>query len=262
MTVFEITHPRTPRRVDAALIFNLPQVRCHDCGETWGQNFYRFPAFKSDFLNKKDFNFDRVVTVNEFEQLRDRLSKAAGRPVPVYPGAAIGELCGDAGSPNLGDFEWGTIPMPLISKKARDILESEGIRLVTAECTIKYRHSQEKAERPFENAGRERVRPTLGGGGRHFGAAPQQPGAGNLGQVQFCLRFGVSAQPAATGGDQQAGFADEMRRATPPTAGPGDRSSGRDASRAQSRQSRRRKSQKMNAHELGTESSRSPRKDV
>jgi hypothetical protein len=98
-----------------------------------------YPAFKFDFLNHDEFNYKRVLSVVEFDKVRQRIVRAAGRPVMVIPGGSIGELSGSSARAKLNDFAWGRVLVPQISKRARDLLASEGINLLTAECTIRCR---------------------------------------------------------------------------------------------------------------------------
>src|SRR5437660_2103809 len=128
--------------VDLGYDYDLPQVECLECEPewmNWGQGMIEYPAFKFDFLNDTEFNFDRVVSVAAFDQIRQRIVRAAGRPVNVIPGASIGELYGTSFRSKLNDFVWGRIFVPQISKRARDLLACEGINLLTAECSIRCR---------------------------------------------------------------------------------------------------------------------------
>src|SRR5690242_16209588 len=128
--------------VDLGYDYNLPRVECLECEpqwKSWGDGVIEYPAFKFEFLNKKEFTFKRVVSVAEFKRIQNKIEMAAGRPVMVIPGASIGELSGTSAKTRLNDFAWGRITVPQISKWARDLLVSEGINLLTAECTIRCR---------------------------------------------------------------------------------------------------------------------------
>lgn len=128
--------------VDLGYDYNLPRVECLACclrWKYWGEPSIEYPAFKFDFLNKKEFNFKRVVSVSEFEQIRSRIVHAAGRPVMVVPGLCIGPLSGTTWTRRLDDFIWGRIGVPQISKRARDLIASEGINLITAEMNVRCR---------------------------------------------------------------------------------------------------------------------------
>ncbi len=121
--------------------FHLPTLICLTCSPKWRQwgSYAQYPAFKFDFLNEREFNMRRSVELSEFERICARIVSAAGREVVVVPGGGIGELEGEAYSTELTDFLWGTILFPQISKRARDLLAEDGIDLLTAECTIKFR---------------------------------------------------------------------------------------------------------------------------
>ncbi len=143
MKAYRITQDkRRPRTVSAAFKYYLPSVECLECcaeWKTWENGFIAFPALKFPFLNKKEFNPKRVVSIEEFNKIAEHLCEAAGRCVSFCPGCGIGELEGDATTRKLDDFTWGTIVAPEISMEARDLLAGEGIELVTAECSITYR---------------------------------------------------------------------------------------------------------------------------
>jgi hypothetical protein len=135
-----------PRIVDAKCRFNLPCLGCLVCTpewKSWGQSFVGYPAFKFDFLNEREFNFDRIVDLRTFGEIRKRLVNAAGRDLVIEPGAGIGELEGTAAAANLDDFTWGRF-IPEISKRARDLLARGGVDLLTAECSIMHKEKKLK----------------------------------------------------------------------------------------------------------------------
>ena len=126
--------------VDLGERYTLPLVHCEVCGETWGERCVDYPAFKFSFLNKSEFNDDRVVSVSEFERIAERISRSAGRKVLVRPGSAIGELEGEAFAMSLNDFTWGRASCaPQISQHARDLLAQEGINILTADIILRCR---------------------------------------------------------------------------------------------------------------------------
>lgn len=143
MKAFRITWDRKrPTLVDAACRYDLPRIECLECcpeWKTWGVACVSFPALKFYFLNTEDYNCDRVVSLEEFRRIAERISRTAGRLVPVAPGSGIGELEGTATTSKLDDFTWGRVVLPEISLHARDALAGEGIELLTAECSILYR---------------------------------------------------------------------------------------------------------------------------
>jgi hypothetical protein len=116
----------------------LPTLDCRVCtphGKGWGAGF-EYPAFSFEFLNEREFNMDRVATLEEFEKIRRRISEALGRYVRLAPLSELGPLSGRAVSKNLRDFEWGRIYIPQISKKANEILAAEGVHLTTVEFAV------------------------------------------------------------------------------------------------------------------------------
>lgn len=143
MKAFRITFDKSlPDRVDAAYAFNLPRLECRVCTpdfKGWGQSAVGYPAFKLSFLNKREFNIDRYVTLDEFNSIRERIINAVGRRLIILPGAGIGELIGTAKAANLDDFTWSRAVAPDISKRARDLLAGEGVELLTAECSLRFR---------------------------------------------------------------------------------------------------------------------------
>lgn len=125
--------------VDLGYEYHLPRIECLDCcgkWKNWGQGHYEYPALKFDFLNDKEFNDKRVVSITEFQQIRARIERAANRSLMIMPGASIGMLAGKTHSKKLDDFVWGRISIPQISKSAADLLAQEGINLLTSECSI------------------------------------------------------------------------------------------------------------------------------
>jgi hypothetical protein len=132
--------------VDLGYRFHLPWVECAICQKemkflkSWGNGNFEYPSFKFKFLNKSDFNNDRrALNVHDFQALRRQIQEAAGWPVVVVPGASIGELEGNTGTKKLDDFVWGRLSVPQISKRARDVLAADGINLLTAEASIRFR---------------------------------------------------------------------------------------------------------------------------
>ena len=144
MTAYKI-NPTPEQRlgaVDLGYRYHLPQVECSLCTgqwKHWGNGDFEYPAFKFGLLNDREFNFCRVVTVAEFEKICARIIRAAGRPVMLIPGASIGELAGTSSATKLPDFVWGRVTVPQISRRARDLLASESIHLLTAEASIRCR---------------------------------------------------------------------------------------------------------------------------
>ena len=145
MNVFKIGWAEnTGTLVDLDCRYSLPRVECLVCRgkselKSWGNGYFQYASFKFEFLNKKEFNFERVLTVPEFEKVRVRIREAAGWPVVVIPGASIGELQGKTATRQLDDFVWGTLCVPQISKRARDILATDGVNLRTADASIRFR---------------------------------------------------------------------------------------------------------------------------
>ena len=119
--------------------FHLPHVNCTACGDTWGDGSVEYPAFNFDFLNKAEYNDDRKVSLEEFAGINARIARAIGRPIQLSPGACIGRPHGRAYRSTFDDFDWGRLGVPQISKRANEILATEGIRLLTAELDVKYR---------------------------------------------------------------------------------------------------------------------------
>ena len=125
--------------LDLACEFSLPSIRCYDCGRTWCLGTIEYPAFNFGFLNDVEFTDDRVLSVEEFAKVSDRIVRAANRSLLVTPGGSIGPLCGEAFRAKFDDFAWGRVVLPQISKRARDILAGEGIHLLTGEMNVTYR---------------------------------------------------------------------------------------------------------------------------
>lgn len=140
---FETTWPHDDdNAVDMGYDYHLPRIECLQCTpewKSWGNGMFEYPAFKFDFLNRREFTYKRVVNLAEFERIRQRIIQAAGRDVAVIPGTSIGEMSGTSARKDLNDFVWGRITVPQISKRARELLANEGIDLLTTECTIRYR---------------------------------------------------------------------------------------------------------------------------
>ena len=128
------------RSPDLGCDLHLPQVRCSVCGETWG-SVYAYPGFNFDFLNPKEFNWERTLSTEEFQrQIRERIQRSVGRSVMVVPGAGVGPLTGTSAFAKFDDdFVWGTILCPQISKVAEKILASEGVQLLTADVSMRCR---------------------------------------------------------------------------------------------------------------------------
>lgn len=113
----------------------LPFVRCDKCGREWGDGLIEFPALDLAFMRelKKE-----IVNVEEFRRIRKRIESGLGRPINVIPGCAFGGCEGEASEPLKHDFIWGSICSVQISRRARDLLATDGIELLTAETKIKY----------------------------------------------------------------------------------------------------------------------------
>ena len=127
--------------VELGYDFCLPRVECLDCQpewKCWGNGLFEFPTLQLNFLNKREFCWERIMSVAEFEKLQTRIEKAIGRAVDLVPGASIGLLSGKAWKRKLDDIVWGGLLYPQISKRACELLASEGIELGTAECVIRY----------------------------------------------------------------------------------------------------------------------------
>ena len=139
MKAFKIASAKSPADYDFGDEFELPRIHCHDCNQTWGDCMVEYPAFNFDFLNKKEFNYERVVSLDGFDQIKERFVKAVGRPINLIPGASIGPLVGKTQTKKLDDFIWGSLLYPQISRKALEILAKEGIHLQTAAFLMKYR---------------------------------------------------------------------------------------------------------------------------
>jgi len=45
-----------------------------------------YPTFKFSFFNEKEFNFERVVSLDEFDKIRERFFACAGRRFNLVPG--------------------------------------------------------------------------------------------------------------------------------------------------------------------------------
>lgn len=141
MKAFKIDSTSKYTMVDLDYAFQLPRVECTVCEpewKDWGDGFFEFPVFRFDFLNTEEFTFDRVVSLEDFHQIKGRIEQAAGRSVNLIPGCSIGELAGECFKAKLEDFVWGRILYPQISERARDLLAEEGVELLTAECSILY----------------------------------------------------------------------------------------------------------------------------
>src|ERR1043166_2077275 len=136
------------RSPDLGCDLHLPQVRCSVCGETWG-SVYAYPGFNFDFLNPKEFNWERTLSTEEFQrQIRERIQRSVGRSVMVVPGAGVGPLTGTSAFAKFDDvFVWGTILCPQISKVAEKILASEGVQLLTADVSRSEEHTSELQSR-------------------------------------------------------------------------------------------------------------------
>lgn len=143
MKAYRITFDRQfSDKVDAACEYQLPQLECRLCTPEWrgwGLSAVSYPGFQFSFLNGKEFNSDRYVTLDEFKEIRSRIWNAAGRRLVIVPGAGIGELQGTASSTRLEDFTWSRVGVPDISEKARDVLAEEGIDMLCAECSFRFR---------------------------------------------------------------------------------------------------------------------------
>lgn len=146
MKAYRITWDRSRKdrnrtSADLGYRYHLPKLECRVCTRTgsWGNGAFEYPAYKFDFLNETDFNFHRVVNLDEFEKLRKRIETTANRPTNFVPGGSIGELSGKAFSSKLENFVWGRIGLPQISRRAVDALRAEGINLFTTECNIQFR---------------------------------------------------------------------------------------------------------------------------
>ena len=98
---------------------------------------FQYPAFQFDFLNRREFDFKRVVSVPEFQAVSERFRAAAGRPVLMVPGASVGVLSGRTSTRRLDDFAWGTLLYPQIERKTRERLSATGVELLTAEADIR-----------------------------------------------------------------------------------------------------------------------------
>jgi hypothetical protein len=96
-----------------------------------------FPAINFSFLTEPYFLAKRVVRVAEFKEIQRRICAELGRSVMVVPGSSFGQMEGRADPCEHEDFIWGSYGVPQISRRARDILASEGIDLLTAECSIR-----------------------------------------------------------------------------------------------------------------------------
>jgi len=129
---------------DSGYALDLPSLRCtEECTngcESWGA-LIEYPAFKFDFLTQEEYgpDLDRAISLKEFTDLASKIEIAAGRPVRVIPGAAIGELSGKVFTRKPDDFLWTGIIIPQIGKNTRDKLAGEGIPLLTADCSLRYR---------------------------------------------------------------------------------------------------------------------------
>ena len=147
MKAFKIRWSDTTRSMAIGVDYRyqLPQVECLDCEpkyRSWGDEMFEFPALQFDFLNEKEFTFDRVLNLDQFGRLKARIEAAAGRPVNLIPGCCIGEVAGEAFVKNLDDILWGRITYPQISARGCDLLAEEGIVLTTAKCSIHYRRKK------------------------------------------------------------------------------------------------------------------------
>lgn len=49
----------------------------------WGNGSFEYPAFKFDFVNDKEFNHERVVSLEEFNTIGRRIQITAGRPIKI-----------------------------------------------------------------------------------------------------------------------------------------------------------------------------------
>jgi hypothetical protein len=140
MKAFKIHWPRSSvgSPLDLGYKYNLPSVRCPNCGE-WGNGNFEYPDFAFDLLNETEFTDRRVLDIPEFTQFGETILSAAKRPVLLVPGACLGRPYGDAFRTSLDDFVWGRIFVPQISKRARDVLAGHGINLRTADIDVRFR---------------------------------------------------------------------------------------------------------------------------
>lgn len=138
--VYSLAYPAERRYPDADLgyEYHLPQVKCPRCG-VWGLWSVEYPAFQFDFLNKREFRLERVVSLDEFDKIRQRFAEVCGRPVNLIPGGSIGRPIGRCTTARLNDFVWGRVCFPQVSKRARDLLRNGGVSITTAECDIRCR---------------------------------------------------------------------------------------------------------------------------
>jgi hypothetical protein len=135
MKAYRIKWMETRQDVTVECRYELPYVRCGQCGREWGEGLVQFPALNFPFLREPRFR-KRIVDVEGFREIKNCISTAAGYPINVVPGSSFGPLEGKADKLELNDFIWGSICVPQISRRARDLLVADGIELLIAEAFI------------------------------------------------------------------------------------------------------------------------------
>lgn len=119
--------------------YALPQISCPVCHRTWGNDFYEYPAINCEFFNEKEFNIMRQVNVAEFAVISKRIQNSIGSSLLLVPGGSLGLLEGKSITTRLEDFAWGRVCYPQVSKRACELLQKQGINLVTAEMFLRCR---------------------------------------------------------------------------------------------------------------------------
>jgi uncharacterized double-CXXCG motif protein len=107
MRFFELLpEPTQDTRIDASHRWDLPGVRCRECGETWGTVGIAYPAVDlSGLENAKDYEKPWPVDWARFEALRAEVLPLLPPEAFAPPGTHIGPLRGQvSGTP--GDVAW------------------------------------------------------------------------------------------------------------------------------------------------------------
>lgn len=108
----------------------LPGVRCSECGNTWAMIGVDYPLVDLSFLPDENLQSykPRVVSVEEYVQLRNLVAPLVSIGLPLPPGTGLGPLSGK-GVGKCGDFAWPNSWTLLVKSGTYQRLQESNLRL-------------------------------------------------------------------------------------------------------------------------------------
>jgi hypothetical protein len=119
----------------------LPGVKCPKCG-TWATTGLSYPLVSDTTISRMLIPENKVISVEEWKLLRDRVSKIIGQDLTILPGTSLGTITVNInGAPPR--FSWIEPWIPAISSSAIEDMASAGFSVTGSLLNVHGKHIED-----------------------------------------------------------------------------------------------------------------------